>query len=185
MNFELALFLAQLTGAAIYSDQRLTRDDLMAAHLADSGGRTGVDRTLALDLALALYPEKIRAARETLTAQAIRTSLRTLFATALAHGRVPDAMAVESALASVKVATNADLPVAKGPVEPTGKDEDAVFEIDAQLIVPLHGYGLTAVRRFLVAFGRRRHTDRIPLAILFGRAATAGSDPALAVSASR
>ena len=31
VNFELALFLAKLTGAAIYGDQRLTRDDLAAA----------------------------------------------------------------------------------------------------------------------------------------------------------
>jgi hypothetical protein len=185
VNFELAIFLAQLTGAAIYSDQRLTRDDLVAAHLADSDGRAGVDRTLALELALAVHPEKIHAARETSTAQAIRASLRTLFATALAQGNVPDVTAVESAFACVKAATNADLPAAKGPAEPTGKYEDAVFDIDAQLIVPLHGYGLTAVRRFLVAFGRRRHTDRIPLAILFGRAATAGSDPASAATASR
>lgn len=185
VNFELALFLAQLTGAAIYSDQRLTRDDLMAAHLADSDGRAGVDRAVALEFALALHPEKIRATRETPTAQAIRASLRTLFATALGQGHAPDATAEESAFASVKVATNADLPAAKGPVEPSGKHEDAVFEIDARLIVPRHGYGLTAVRRFLVAFGRRRHTDRVPLAILFGRAATARSDPASAPTTSR
>ena len=73
---------------------------------------------------------------------------------------------------------NADLREAKGQGAPTGKYEDTVFEINAQLIVPPHGYGLTAVRRFLVAFGRRRHTDRVPLAILFGRAATAGAGPA-------
>lgn len=60
VNFELALFLAQLTGAAIYSDQGVTRDDLVAAHVADAEGDLGTDRTLALELALVLHPEKIR-----------------------------------------------------------------------------------------------------------------------------
>ena len=73
-------------------------------------------------------------------------------------------------MARVQATTSADLPEAKGPAEPTGRYEDTVFEIDAQLIVPPHGYGLTAVRRFLIAFGRRRHTNSVPLAVLFGRA---------------
>ncbi len=178
VNFELALFLAQLTGSAIYSDQRLTRDDLAAADLAGRDGGARVERSLALELALALRPERIRAARDTPTSRAVRASLRALFATSLAQGHVADATAVDVDLDRTKAATNADLREAKGPGEPTGKYEDTVFEINAQLIVPPHGYGLTAVRRFLVAFGRRRHTDRVPLAILFGRAATAGAGPA-------
>jgi hypothetical protein len=71
--------------------------------------------------------------------------------------------------------TCADLPEAKGPAEATGKYEDTVFEIDAQLAVPPHGYGLTAVRRFLIAFGRRRHTNSVPLAVLFGRAVSSSA----------
>jgi Protein of unknown function (DUF4238)/SEC-C motif len=175
VNFELALFLTQLTGAAVYSDQRLTRDDLAAAHLAAMDGGADADRTLALELALALHPEKIRAAREAPTSLAVRASLRTLFATALAQGDTPDVTAVGAALARVEATTYADLPEAKGPAEPTGNYEDTVFEIDADLIVPTSGYGLIAVRRFLVAFGRRRHMDRVPLAILFGRA-TSGAE---------
>jgi hypothetical protein len=54
-----------------------------------------------------------------------------------------------------------------------------IFEIDAQVIIPAAGYGLIAVRRFLIAFGRRRHINRVPIAILFGRAAATqlGADP--------
>ena len=170
VNFELALFLAQLTGAAIYSDQRLTRDDLVVAHVPDSDGGTGTDRTLTLELALAMHPEKIRLAREAPTSQAVRASLRALFAAALAQGETTNAEAVEEALVRVQATTSADVPEAKGPAEATGKYEDTVFEIDAQLTVPPHGYGLTSVRRFLIAFGRRRHTNSVPLAILFGRA---------------
>jgi hypothetical protein len=46
----------------------------------------------------------------------------------------------------------------------------AVFEIDVQVNIPAGGYGLNAVRRFLITFGRRRHIEAVPLAILFGRA---------------
>lgn len=184
VNFELALFLAQLTGAAIYSDQRLTRDDLESAQLRNTDGGARADRSLALELALAVHPAKIRAARETPSAHAVRASLRTLFATCVDQGHMPHATAVGAALAAVKVTMKADRPEAKGPAQPTGKYEDTVFQIEAQVIAPLHGYGLTAVRRFLVVFGRRRHTDRVPLAILFGRAATAAADPASPAPAS-
>jgi hypothetical protein len=177
VNFELALFLAQLTGAAIYSDQHLTREDLTAARDPSSRERAQSDRILPLKLAIALHPEKTRTARETRTAQAARNALQALFATSLAQRDVPNDAAVEAALEAVKEAVNAHLPLAKGPSKSTGKHEDTVFKIGAQLIVPPQGYGLTAVRRFLVAFGRRRHTSAVPFAILFGRAATADSGP--------
>ncbi len=165
VNFELALFLAQLTGAAIYSDQRLTRDDLAAARVSNADGSIGDDRMLQLNLALALHPEKIRQARAAPSAHALRASLLGLFATSVAQEDAPNGVAVEAALAGINETANADLPVAQGPVEPTGKYEDMVFEIDAQLLVPSNGYALTAVRRFLVAFGRRRHLGSLPFAI--------------------
>jgi hypothetical protein len=179
VNFELALFLAQLTGAAIYSDQRLTREDLSAARPLPADGSAGADQVLPLQLALALHPETIRAAREAATSFGVRASLRALFAAGLAQGDAADRGAVEEALVAVKDATDADLPAARGPAEPSSKYEDAIFEIDARLLVPPNGYSLTAVRRFLVAFGRRRHLGAVPLAILFGRAVSAesGNDP--------
>lgn len=174
VNFELALFIAQLTGAIIYSDQRLTRDDLAAARVPSEDGSIGADRMLPLKLALALHPEKIRAARDAPAAQGVRASLRGLFATSVAQKDGPDRAAVEAALAAINETANADLPLAQSPAEPTGKYEDTVFEIDAQLLVPPNSYSLTAVRRFLVAYGRRRHLGAVPFAILFGRAASAG-----------
>ena len=76
------------------------------------------------------------------------------------------------------VTAGADLSAARDSAEPTGRHEDRVFEIYAQLIVPEHGYGLTAVRRFLISFGPRQHTNNIPIAILFGLAAAMASDVA-------
>jgi hypothetical protein len=175
VNFELALFLAQLTGAAIYSDQRLTREDLAAARLPAADGSSDADQVLPLQLALALHPETIREAREAATSLAVRASLRALFATRLAQVDGADRPAAEAALVAVREAAEVDLPAARGPAEPTGKYEDTVFEIDARLLVPSNGYGLTAVRRFLVAFGRRRYLGAVPFAILFGRAVPGGS----------
>jgi hypothetical protein len=175
VNFELALFIAQLTGAIIYSDQRLTRDDLAAARVPSEDGSIGADRMFPLKLALALHPERIRAARDAPTAQAVRASLRGLLATSIAQKDGLNGAAVEAALAAINETVNADLPLAQGPAEPTGKYEETVFEIDARLVVPPNGYSLTAVRRFLVAYGRRRHLGAVPFAILFGRAASAGS----------
>jgi hypothetical protein len=178
VNFELALFLAQLTGAAIYSDQHLTREDLAAARLPAADGSANADQVLPLQLGIALHPETIRAAREAATSLAVRASLRALFAIGLAQGNAPDGAAVEAALTAINETANADLPFARRSAEPIGKYEDTVFEIDARLLVPPNGYGLTAVRRFLVAFGRRRHLSTMPLAILFGRAVSGGSERA-------
>jgi hypothetical protein len=138
-------------------------------------GNAGVDQVLPLQLALALHPETIRAAHEVATSLRVRASLRALFAAVLAQGDAADRAGAEAALVAVKEAADADLPAARGPSEPTGKYEDTVFEIDARLLVPPNGYGLTAVRRFLVAFGRRRHLGAVPFAILFVRAASDGS----------
>jgi hypothetical protein len=178
VNFELALFLAQLTGAAIYSDQRLTHEDLAAARLPAGDRSADADQELPLQLALALHPETIRAARGAATSLGVRASLRALFATGLPQGDAADRAAAVAALVAVKEAADADLPAARGPAEPIGRYEDTVFEIDARLLVPPNGYGLTAVRRFLVAFGRRRHLGAVPFAILFGRAASSESDTA-------
>jgi hypothetical protein len=177
VNFELAMFLAQLTGAALYSDQRLTHDDLGAARQAPAAGGRIQERVLPLRLELEISPNVLDAARVKASSEVLRASLRALTAVALAHAESPDDAALDAALEKVREAS-----VALKKVEPAISDagrEDgppvAIFEIDARLLVPPNGYGLTAVRRFLVTFGRRRHLGAVPFAILFGRAASAGS----------
>lgn len=175
VNFDLALFLAQLTGAVIYSEQRLTRSDLAAARITPENGIAPTDRVLPLRIALAIDSEELHAARAEPFSQAFRASLRTLSAAALAHMDSPSDPALDAALGDVREAAAA----APARVEPPAADalrekrvQDMVFDIDADLVVPQAGYSLTAVRRFLVAFGRRRHTKAVPFAIIFGRAAS-------------
>ncbi|MHB8405835.1 MAG: DUF4238 domain-containing protein [Gammaproteobacteria bacterium] len=181
VNFELALFLAQLTGAAIYSDQRLTCDDLAAARLLPDEDSTESDRLLPLRLALEVNPDKTEAARVEQPAQAFRASLRALWSATLARGDSTNGYAIDVALGEVKNAAAATMQVEQesGDAAGEGGAQNTVFEIDAHVVVPPNGYGLTAVRRFLVAFGRRRHTSKVPLAILIGRAAAAGSESVL------
>lgn len=173
VNFDLALFLAQLTGAAIYSEQRLTRTDLAAARIPPPSGATTTDRVLPLRLALAIDPEKVDAARAEPVSQAFRANLRTLWAAALGQGASPSEPAVDAALSDVRGgAAAATVQPAPADVPSERRFRDMVFDIDADLVVPPAGYSLTAVRRFLVAFGRRRHTNAVPLAIIFGHAAS-------------
>jgi hypothetical protein len=173
VNFELALFLAQLTGAAIYSDQRLTRDDLAATHLPPADGAPRCDRVLTLELALDVNPEKLDAARAEPSSQIFRGRLRTLWSATLADEKSPSEARIEAALANLKDAAIAVAKTERDATEsqPKKRSQGSVFEVDAQLMIPAAGYGLMAVRRFLIAFGRRRHKNTVPIAILFGRAA--------------
>jgi hypothetical protein len=178
VNFELALFLAQLTGAAVYSNQRLTRDDLAAARLPPPEGATTSDRVLPLQVALDVNPEKLDADRTEPSSQAFRASLRALWAVALAHGESSNESAVDAALGSVKdtTATAANVESDTPDALREKGSSNTVFKIDAQLVIPPTGYGLTTVRRFLVTFGRRRHMNAVPLAIVFGPAAAPGTE---------
>lgn len=47
------------------------------------------------------------------------------------------------------------------------------FDVEMDLVLPPHGYGINAVRRLLLTFGRARHAKAIPLSMPFGRAAAA------------
>jgi hypothetical protein len=138
---------------------------------------TTTDRVLPLQISLAIDPEKVEAARAEPFSRAFRASLRTLLAVALGHGESPNEAALDAALSNVKAAAAATVEPAAAALREK-RFRDVVFDINADLVVPQAGYSLTAVRRFLVAFGRRRHTNAVPLAILFGRAASAGAQAA-------
>ena len=174
VNFELAMFLAQLTGAILYSDQRLTRDDLAAARQAPAAGGGTQERVLHLKLELEINPNVLDASRVEASSEVLRASLRALHRVALLHAESPDDTALDGGLEKVRQAAIALKKVEPAAWEVGGDNalSGPVFQIDARLLVPPNGYGLTAVRRFLVTFGRRRHMSAVPFAILFGRAAS-------------
>jgi hypothetical protein len=172
VNFELAVFLAQLTGAAIYSDQRITRDDLAAARLPPREDTATSDRFLSIQIALDINPSKIALAREEDSSQSVRASLRALWTLGLAPGEPANGAALDLALGKFKDAVGAAAEVEAQSADAMceKRTRSTVFEIDAKIVIPPGGYSLTAVRRFLLAFGRRQYVNVVPLGILFGRA---------------
>ncbi len=76
--------------------------------------------------------------------------------------------AVSGAIIELEQTANALL--AEGAFAEADETCNAVFEIDATIAVPSAGYSLNAARRFLIAFGRRKHIAVVPWALMFGRA---------------
>jgi hypothetical protein len=172
-NFELALFLAQLTGAAIYTDQKSTTNDLIAAitpasvHQASTGRET-IEHGLRLRIIIDDGPKSTLVRRGASTSTAFRSALRGLLTASLSAGEHANQI-VSRAIIELDRTANALL-AAGAPAE---ADEtcNAVLEIDATIAIPSAGYSLNAARRFLIAFGRRKHLAVVPLALMFGRAA--------------
>jgi hypothetical protein len=178
INFELAMFLAQLAGAAVYSDQRLTKEDLRAARnphvkAMQTDGQLTPDRELALRLTLDANPEETWKVRNMVPSEAFRASMRSLWKATLSHLESPNPTAVADALRQLEQLPEAEIGVSSESIQETSAEQSLgnLFNIDAELVIPPDGYGLNAVRRFLITFGRRKHIKAIPIAILFGAAA--------------
>lgn len=180
-NFELALYLAQLTGAAIYTDQKATTNDLAAAAIPDSApptsdGRVPIELAFRLRIILDNTPISTLSRRNAAPSKAFRGAMRNLLMLALAAVEHSNLAALSESLTELE--RNAKALLAEAA--PTEADEtcNAVFEIDTTIAIPSAGYGLNAARRFLIAFGRRKHNAAVPLALRFGRAARQIHEPA-------
>jgi hypothetical protein len=173
MNFELAMFLAQLIGGAIYSDQSLTRTELAQAQMpADPGDATEpetIERNLLLRLSVfGPYETQVT---EIENCSGIRARLRLLWQAASVFKSEDDAPAITDALDQVQQAIAAMIKEdgeLTAPVDRAGRELG--FNVDAGIVVPPKGFWRSAVQRFLVSFGRRRRMESVPLAIVFGRA---------------
>jgi hypothetical protein len=175
INFELAMFLAQLIGGAIYSDQAITKTELEQArfptNLGDTRVPSCVEKTIVVRLSV-FGPYEAQVA-EIENCSAVRNRLRTLWQAASGYNSEDDATAVIAALDDVERAV---MTMIKADGELTAPTERAGrqigFDVDAHILVPPNGFWRSAVQRFLVSFGRRRRMESVPLAILFGRAIT-------------
>jgi hypothetical protein len=180
MNFELAMFLAQLIGGAIYSDQALTKTELEQARFPANTGNakepSPVERTILVRLSV-FGPYEAQVA-EIENCAGIRNRLRTLWQAASVYKCEEDAAAVNTALDEVEQAVMTMIKEdgeLTAPTERVGRQLG--FDVDAHIVVPPKGFWSTATQRFLVTFGRRRRMESVPLAMLFGRAVTgSGSD---------
>jgi hypothetical protein len=175
MNFELAMFLAQLIGGAIYSDQSLTKMELEQARFPANPGDlrelSPVERTILARLSVFGSYEAQMADIE--NCARIRNRLRTLWRAALGYKDEEDVTAVITALDEVEHAVTTMIKEDGELTAPTERAERQLgFDVDAHIVVPPKGFWRSAVQRFLVSFGRRRRLESVPLAMLFGRAVT-------------
>jgi Protein of unknown function (DUF4238) len=171
VNFELGLFLAQLVGAAIYTDQFMTKADLASAEIQHTDREAKIECRFPVVLQVYSDVADVLRAREQASAREFRAALRDLWNAILAADNSRDHAQYEQATRRLKdLATERCTHSARNDPD---NSLQAEFEIDAQLSIPSAGYGLNAVRRFLITFGRRRHIESIPLALLFGRVAQA------------
>lgn len=166
INFELAMFLAQLTGAALYTDQRSTANDLRAASTSSSGDKLGsTERCMQLRIFVDTTPSATMARRAAPKYAAFRSALLGVWK---ASGADQQRTALLEALLAVEAASQA-LMTETAEVPPESAT-NAIFEIDTTLRIPSQGYSLAAAQRFVLAFGRRKHIATVPVALLFGRA---------------
>lgn len=172
MNFEMGMFLAQLTGAAIYSDQKITRRELDAAKRpAESQQSTPKgDVEQALHLRLSVFRNHEAQSADIARHAEVRIAMRNLWERAVRMGEADDVKELALALDQVRQRSS-ELSLV-GESSGGREDPDAVFDIDVKALVPPNGYALNDVQRFLVSFGRRNRLDSVPLAVLFGKAAS-------------
>jgi Protein of unknown function (DUF4238)/SEC-C motif len=181
MNFELAMFLAQLIGGAIYSDQSLTKTELDQARTPtnpdDPKQPSSVEKTMIMRLsAFGTYDAQVA---EIENCSGIRSRLRNLWKAASAFKGEEGAAAVSLALDQLEQAVTAMIREDGEPTAPAKRaGRELGFDIDVHIIVPANGFWRSAVQRFLVSFGRRRRMESVPLAIIFGRAVAASESDA-------
>jgi hypothetical protein len=174
-NFELGLFLAQLTGSGIYTDQQTTVMDLAAAMngteeaASAAAEREGIEQALTLRLTVSTSIDKTFKTRDAPRSKEARIAMREVLNLAAGERGSRSQTAVAAAVGRL-VGVVADI-AAEDVEEGQGDSSSAVFDVKVMLAIPPAGYGLVASRRFLVAFGCRKHTETVPIALHFGKAA--------------
>lgn len=170
INFELAMFLAQLTGAALYTDQRATANDLTAASTSTSGDEPGgTEQNLRMRLVVDSAPSATMTRRAAPAFIAFRSALLGVWKASVAEQRQQRTVLLE-ALRAIATASQALALMAETVDAPPEGTTSAIFEIDATLRIPSKGYSLKAAQRLVLAFGRRKHIATVPVALLFSRA---------------
>lgn len=173
-NFELALFIAQLTGSAIYADQQFTKGELASAQVpssipSDGNQQLTLESELGLRFILDGDPAAMERVRNLPVSRAFRRAVHDLWNAAIEQPESSNVSAPADALRQVERAASATVSCEQS----SGSGEEsaaAVLDIDASVVVPPRGYSRNAAQRFLITFGRGRYIRAVPLAILFGAA---------------
>jgi len=168
ISFELAMFLAQLTGSTIYSEQALTARELNESRNPSTGGVIQ-DYECTTSFPIHLFGPVDAWMTHIERFEEVRAKLRQVWQATLVQQDRRDAGAVISGMDEV-------LRV----VETVGKPQPTEgllqsFETTVRISIPANGYGLNEVRRFLISFGRAGALEVVPVSFFFGRSAERNS----------
>jgi hypothetical protein len=142
INFELAMFLAQLSGSDNYSDRRLTAEDLATARNPnDSPAPTGdatVERLLPLRLVLDVNPKESSETKDSTSSKTFRAAVGALWRAALSHLESPTPAQIVEALHKLEqlpgMATQANHEDAANAQ--SLETSNMIFGIEARIIIP-------------------------------------------------
>lgn len=175
MNLELAMFLAQLTGSAIYTDEPSFWKQLHAHTSVASGASSPtawapVAKTLeSLPFTIEVNPATNLDIRRSNTLSPMRDVFRRLWTAA--HDPTPpsevDIAEIAGALESANAQLSAEWSALISP------PPSARLTRSLTVALPTNGFWHNAVYRLLIFYGREKYTRATPLAMFIGELSTA------------
>ena len=178
MNLELALFVAQLTGAAIYTDQQVYWRQLLEHTSAASAGQRSGWEPLVAKMARLSFPIELNGAinlkiRETAKLCRMRRLFRHFWNTALPpcddaeDHRITQQLAIR--LENAYIQSGLEWNQCNTTMGPSRRLRRRI-----ELSVPRAGFDLNSVHRLLVISGRTTHLESVPIALLLTTIGDAG-----------
>lgn len=171
VNLELALFVAQLTGAAIVTDIKALWEHLHL-HTRAATLSTAIDRSAQQGRVLFranAHPIDALTVSDTSQAASARAALREVYAAAAGHelgSRAEELIdQLQERLRQVPALAGAD---ATSP--------EAIDDISFDLSIPEKGFESPTVQRLVVGFGREDAPTSVPLALFRSAAASPGAE---------
>ena len=170
MNLELALFVAHLTGAAIYTDE--------PAYWRQLHEQTSATKDVGQRFHWAPVAEKLRSLRFLVEANPLinlearnagklgrmRRVFRRIWNTALAHGNDADfdevATQVADNLQNANVKAGAEWDTCSTTIDPSARLRRRI-----EFSAPLKGFSMNSVHRLLITSGRTKYTELVPIAL--------------------
>ncbi len=172
MSLELALFIAHLTGSAIYTTERAYWRQLHEhASAVRNAGRPSPwaplsDKLDSLTLTFDANPRASLGARRAGKFGRMRCVLRRIWRAALAQGKEGDA---EVGKVAMELAANLEAARARAERDWAECDTAAAratrLRGRMELSVPVVGFGMTSVHRLLVTFGRANFISPVPMSL--------------------
>ena len=174
MNLELALFVAHLTGAALYTDEPLFWRQLHEQTLAAAAGDSSRWAPLARDMAARSFPVELNPLINLeIRAAGKLCRMRRFFRHCWNAALIPRSAADDEALAR-ELATRLEYAASRSDRQwdrcSTATKPSRRSRCRFELSAPPAGFDVNSVHRLLVKSGRDAHLPRVPLSLLLSGA---------------